>query len=128
MAALGEINEYLVRLPVFVNGVPLEEVTQIEATLDSGRTEIYTQTKGLAGWAEGAKMVTVTVTSAIPVGGPEVDTWALANSGEVTTLQVGVGRGDYAQAGKVINTNLSGSVNNPVEHRFEWHGLAGDID
>ena len=127
MPALGQYNEYLVRLPVFVGGVALEEVTQVDVTIDSGRTEIYTQTKGLAGWSEGAKMVTVRVTSAIPVGGPEVDTWKLANSGEVTTLQVGVGRGDYAQAGKVINTNLSGSVNNPTEHVFEWHGLADDI-
>jgi hypothetical protein len=127
MGALGEFNEYLVRLPVFVNGVPLEEVTQVDVTFDSGRTEIYTQTKGLAGWAEGAKLVTVRVTSAIPVGGPEVNTWNLCNSGEITTLQVGVGAGDYAQAGKIINTNMSGSVNNATEHVFEWHGLADDI-
>lgn len=128
MAALGEFNEYLVRLPVFINGVPLEEVTQVDVTLDSGRTEIYTQTKGLAGWSEGAKMVTLRVTSAIPVGGPEVDFWALANSGEVVTAQVGVGRGDYAQAGKIINCNFSGSVNNPTEVVFEFHGLASDIE
>jgi hypothetical protein len=127
MPALGTFNDFLVRLPVFVNGVPLEEVTQIDVTFDSGRTEVYTQSKGLAGWAEGAKMVTIRVTSAVPVEGPEVDTWALTNSGTVTTMQVGVGKGDYAQAGKVINTNLSGGVNNPVEHVFEWHGLADDI-
>lgn len=128
MPALGSFNEYLVRLPVFLNGVPLEEVTQVDVTFDSGRTEIYTQTKGLAGWAEGAKMVTVRVTAAVPVEGPEVDTWALNNSGEVVTIQVGVGRSDYAQSGKIINTNLSGSVNNPVEHVFEWHGLAADLE
>lgn len=125
--ALGSFNEYLVRLPVFVNGVPLEEVTQIDVTFDSGRTEVYTQTKGLAGWAEGAKMVTISVTCAIPVEGPEFDSWGATNSGEIVTIQVGVGRGDYAQAGKVINTNLSGSVNNPTEHKFEVHCLADDI-
>jgi hypothetical protein len=96
MPALGNLGDYLVRLPVFVNGVPCEEVTSVEMTLDSGRSTIFTTTKGLAGFAEGAKSVKIRVNLAVPVSGLEVDVWKLANSGDYVTMQIGVGRGDFA--------------------------------
>jgi len=128
MPAFGTLQDYLVRLPVFLNGTPLEEVTSVELTLDSGRSQIFTTTKGLAGFAEGAKVVTARINLAVPVSGLEVDVWGLANSGDWVTLQVGVGRGDFASTGKVINCGISGSVNQAVENSFEWQGPAADLE
>lgn len=124
MPALGSNQDYLTRLPVFLDGVPLTEVTSVELTLDSGRTEVFTTTKGLAGFAEGAKMVTAKINLAVPISGQEVDVWKLANTGDYCTLQVGIGKVDFASTGKVINCNVSGSVNNAIEESFEWRGPA----
>lgn len=126
--AVGSLQDYLVRLPVFLNSTPLEEVTSVEMTLDSGRTEIFTTTKGLAGFAEGAKVVNVKVNMAVPVSGLEIDVWGLANSGDWVTLQIGVGRGDFASTGKIKTCGVSGSVNQAVESSFEWSGPAADIE
>jgi len=128
MPALGNLGDYLVRLPVFINGVPLEEVTSVEMTLDSGRSTIFTTTKGLAGFAEGAKSVKIRVNLAVPVSGLEVDVWKLANSGDYVTMQIGVGRGDFASTGKIMTCGVSGSVNQAVENSFDWEGPAEDIE
>lgn len=128
MPAYGALNDYLVRLPVFINGTPLEEVTSVEMTLDSGRSEIFTTTKGLAGFAEGAKKVSVRVNLAVPVSGLEYDVWKACNAGDYVTIQIGVGRGDFASTGKIISTGVSGSVNQAVENSFDWSGPAEDIE
>lgn len=128
MPAFGNQQDYLVRLPVFINGTPLEEVTSVEMTLDSGRTEIFTTTKGLAGFAEGAMKVTVKVNLAVPVSGLEVDVWNLARSGDWVTLQIGAGRQDFSSTGKINTASLSGSVNQAVENSFEWIGRAEDLE
>ena len=126
--AVGASTDYLVRLPVFINSTPLEEVTSVEMTLESGRTEIFTTTKGLAGFAEGAKKVTIRVTGPVPVDGIEHDGWNLCNSGDWVTLQIGVGRADFACNGKIMSASVSGSVNQAVENTFEWTGSPADLE
>jgi hypothetical protein len=128
MPAIGTQNDYLVRLPVFLNSTPLDEVTSVEMTLDTGRTEIFTTTKGLAGFAEGAKKVTIKVNCAVPVSGLEFDVWNEANQGNWVSIQIGVGRGDFASVGKINTAGVSGSVNQAVENSFEWVGRAEDIE
>lgn len=128
MPALGNPQDYSIRNAVFINGVPQEEVTSVEMTLDTGRTEVFTTTKGLAGFAEGAKMVTIRCTQAVPLSGPEDNMWNRANSGEYVTVQIGVGRVDFAGSGKVINAGTTNSVNNPVEFTWEWHGIAAALE
>lgn len=128
MPAFGANKDFLVRLPVAINGTWLTNVTSVEATLDSGRTAIFTTVEGFAGFAEGAKMVTIKVTGPVPVSGPEHDAWNLANSGDWVTIQVGTGAKDFASTGKIIDSNFSGSVNAAVETSFTWQGPAADLE
>jgi hypothetical protein len=126
--AVGANIDYLVRLPVFINGTPLEQVTSVEMTLESGRSEIFTTTAGLAGFAEGAKKVTVRVTGPVPVDGLESSAWNLCNTGDWVSIQIGVGRQDFAGNGKIMSASVSGSVNQAVENTFEWSGVPADLE
>lgn len=128
MPAFGALTDFLVRLPVFINGTAIENVTSVEMTLDSGRTAIFTTTQGLAGFAEGAKSVTIKVNLAVPISGLEFDNWKLANSGDYVSIQIGVGRGDFASTGKLMDAGVSGSVNQAVENSFTWQGPAANIE
>jgi hypothetical protein len=128
MPALGNPQDYSIRNAVFINGVPMEQVTSVEMTLDTGITEIFTTTQGLAGFASGAKMVTIRCTQAVPISGPEDNTWNRAMDEEYVTVQIGVGRVDFAGQGKMINAGTSNSVNNPVEWTWEWHGQPGKLE
>ncbi|MDD5305197.1 MAG: hypothetical protein PHS14_19020 [Elusimicrobia bacterium] len=128
MPAFGALQDFLVRLPVFINGTALEMVTSVEVTLDSGRTAIFTTTAGFAGFAEGAKMVTLKVSGPVPVSGPEASAWNLANSGDWVSIQVGCGRVDFMGNGKIIDANISGSVNQAVENSFTWQGTPANLE
>jgi hypothetical protein len=128
MPALGSQQDYLNKLPVFVNGTALEEVTQVEATLDTGLTEIITNTKGLAGFASGAKKVTINVTGVVPISGLEQDFWNWAHDEEWVTMQVGCGRGDFSSNGKLQNVSIKGGVGSAVEVSFQWVGAPGKIE
>lgn len=128
MPALGSQQDYLSKLPVFVNGTALEEVTQVEATLDTGLTEIVTTSKGLAGFASGAKKVSINVTGVVPISGLEQDFWNWAHDEEWVTMQVGVGRGDFASTGKIQNVSVKGGVGNAVEVSFQWVGSPGKLE
>lgn len=128
MPAFGANQDYLVRVPVAINGTWLTEITSVEATLDSGRTEIFTTTKGFAGFAEGAKVVSVRVNSAVPIQGLEGDVWNLVDSGDWVTIQLGVGGEDFASTGKLTTCGVSGSVNQAVESSFEWRGPSAPME
>lgn len=127
MSAVGTPSDYLTRLPVFLNGVVMEELTSIELSYDSGRTEVFTLEKGFAGFGEGAKIVSARLNFAVPVSGLEGDVWNLVASGDWCTLQVGVGRQDFASSGKLTTCTVSNSVNTPVENSVEWRGKAGEL-
>jgi hypothetical protein len=128
MPAIGSQTDYLKQLPVFVNGTALEEVTQVELTLDTGLTEIFTVTKGLAGFASGSKKVTISLTGVVPRTGLEQDFWNMANDEEWVTIQVGVGRGDFASTGKFTNVSIKAGVGSTVEVSMTWSGPPGKIE
>ena len=126
---VGNPADYLVRIPVFVNGDPIEDVTSVEATLDTGITEIFTTTKGFAGFASGAKIVNIRVNLAVPLGaGLQKTLWNYAHNEEWVSLQLGVGGADFASTGKIKSKGLSNSVNNPVESSFEWSGPSVELE
>jgi hypothetical protein len=126
---VGNPQDYLVRIPVFVNSQPIDDVTSVEATLDTGITEVFTTTKGFAGFASGAKVVNIRVNLAVPLGAALQKTlWNYAHNEEWVTVQIGVGVGDFASNGKIKTKGLSNSVNNPVESSFEWTGLSAEIE
>ena len=122
---IGSSAQYTQRFPVFFNGTALEEVSDITVTLDTGQTEVFTVTKGLAGFCAGAMKVTAHVSGAIPIGGPEIDFWNIAMRMENCTLQVGVGQADFMSTGRIMNVSFSGGTSNPASVEFDWTGPPG---
>lgn len=128
MPAFGSNQDYATRIPVSLNGTWLTEATSVEATLESGRTEIFTTAKGFAGFAEGAMVVSIRVNLAVPVSGLEINVWELARTGDWVTIQIGVGAEDFASTGKITTAGISNSVNQAVESSFEWRGPAAPLE
>jgi hypothetical protein len=107
---------------VIVDGNPLEEVTSLEMTTNSGQQRIDTISKGLAGFTPGAGDVTVSIGFAVPIGGPEEDFQQKCAEGSYVSMQIGIGPADYVGTGKIMSVSESQSVGASMEGTFEWVG------
>jgi len=124
MAVIGSPQQYLGRTSIFFNGTALEEFTSVDLALDTAQNEIVTVTKGLAGFSAGAQKTTIRITSAVPIGGTEIDFWDIAFRNENCTLQVGFGSKDFISTGRIMNVSLSLSANSPSAVDFDFTCVA----
>lgn len=120
---------YLKRLPLFVDGQAIEEYNNLEVNGEANPIEITTVLKGLAGKSDGNSRVTVSCTSAMPIGGPEYDYWnAMIDGREDVTMQIGVGDGDFVSIGWFTSVRFSASTDKACEVQWEWTGPPGRIE
>lgn len=109
------------RLPAFINGTYLIEVTQIGMRTNSGQLEVVTL-EGLVGFSEGAGSVEITLGFAIPIGGTEAEFQEQCAEGSYVTMQIGVGSKSYNGVGKIIDCEIGQSTNSASEGTIRWVG------
>ena len=122
------ISQYLSQLPLFMDGIAIEEATSTEATLRTNAQKVVTIAKGLSGKSSGAPEVQITGRFAVQVGGLEYNFWKAAFKGQYVDAQLGVGTGDYAQTGWFEEVSFSAATDKAVEGSYTWVGPAGDIE
>ena len=109
------------RLKLFVNGDSKIETSSISVQYTSNNQPVETL-EGLAGKTPGAGRVTVTVTSAVPIGGPEFDYEGAVVRGDYVELQIPAGAKSYIGTGWFDEATVSQSVNANTEISFTWIG------
>jgi hypothetical protein len=109
------------RLPAFIEGQFLEELTSITFRTESGQQRVETL-EGLAGFTPGSGICTATFNSAIPIDGEEFAYQPTCVAGSYVSVQIGVGTVAYTGTGKILDVEISQSVNASVEEAITWEG------
>ncbi len=110
----------------FVNGALLMEATSIQLKHTSGKIQINTMKKGLAGFSPGTKMVTGTIVLAVPRAGMEIDVVGLTNDDTIIEF-VGYRAGKKVKyKGVFAETDESYGVDKAAEATVNFIG--GPVD
>jgi hypothetical protein len=115
------LNEYA-RLPLFVNGTYLSQLTSVEASLESGQQRVDLLNEGFGGFTSGSGSTTISIGFAVPIGGSEYSFWNDCVNGALADLQLGMGSESYGGRGKFTDVRISQSVNASVEGSVTWIG------
>ena len=117
---MAALNEHA-RLPVFVDGIYLREVSSIDYTGESGQVRIETL-EGLVGFSPGVGAATIKLNSAIPIAGLEYDFHNAMVDGTIVTVQLGVGSRMITFSGKVTSDGFSQSTGAASENTATIEG------
>jgi hypothetical protein len=104
------------KFKVLIDGSAQVEASQISVEYAPGRNAVDTIEKGRAGYTEGAKVLTVSGTSAVPAAGLEFDFFKASEAGEEHAVQVVLGnkviklKATFMNIGAGMSANASGEV------------------
>ncbi len=121
-------DTFLGQLPLFFNGIAIEDATSTEATYRTNAQKVVTINKGLAGKSDGPAEVTITGRFAVQIGDPAFNFWKAAHTRQYVDAQLGVGPGDYAARGWFEEVSFSGASDKAVEGSYNWIGPPADIE
>lgn len=121
-------TDYLSKLFVAFEGQPLEELTSFELNGEQNLQKIITIMSGLSGFSTGAPEANISLTAAVPIDGPEYDFWNTMRDESWVTIQVGVGKGDFASKGKIQKCRIQGATEKAVEISVDWTGRLERIE
>lgn len=96
-----------------LNGRPVLKTSEVDWSIKSNDSPIYTLDEGLSGFADGAEEFDLTMKQAIPSSGYQIDWMGLARTH--TTIRPGLiyaGKA-YALEGRVMEASGSSKVNDP---------------
>lgn len=113
--------ERYITLVVLVDGVTQVELQNVEVNADTKNIPVETM-RGLAGFTPGAKVITISATSAVRISGPEFDAIDSGFEGNVHEITVPYGTKSIVSEGQIMTSGLSGSVNSSTETKFEFMG------
>lgn len=107
---------------LFVDGILAAEEVSCELDEDAGNNVVLTQAKGFAGITPGADQTKLSVTSAIPRAGVEIDYDDRRKKRTPTEFMIARGGKRKQFKGFVMNTKESHGVNKTSELSFEAQG------
>lgn len=110
------------RLALFVDQTYQVEITSISMTTNSGQQRVDLLNEGLGGFTPGSGDVSLRLGFAVPVGGQDYPWQQKCANGEYVTMQVIVGAEQYAGLGKILDVEISQSVNGNTEGTANWLG------
>lgn len=114
------IKRYLV-LTALINGVSQVELQNVTVNFDGKKTAVDTK-RGFSGFTPGAKMITISFESAVPMSGPEFDPVEAAEGSDVYQVQVPYGTKTILSEGEFTSGSISGGVNDSTKLGFEFQG------
>lgn len=110
------------KIPIFLNGVFLEQVTKIQVSADFGIVDVETLEE-LAGFTNSAGRVEISVDFVIPTEGTEFDFWNEGLNRADIRAQFGLGgSGSFSATGKFTNLDVGQSVGETSNGSFTWRG------
>jgi hypothetical protein len=114
-------DEYATGYVVY-QGLALSEVSDIDFDEESGDQEVVTILKGLAGHSNGAAKVKLTLKSAIPAAGMEVDFAEICRKHRTIEVRFRCAGVEATAQGRVMNAKRSVSANNPSALDVTFNG------
>lgn len=105
-----------------MDGSVLVQITSCSITWNSGNQRVDLLNEGLGGFTPGSGDCQIELGFAVPIGGLEEDYVDKLVEGDYVTMQIPVGRKDYAGKGKIDSVQISQSVNASVEGTLTWNG------
>ena len=115
-------TEYSKPFQISVDGKPLLEAMSVDDDISSEDKPVKTLAKGLSGFSDGAASCKVSIKSAVPRAGYEVDFANYVATHKTCTIQVrGAGK-LTTYVGRFLTTKSTSSVDNPNEATAEFEG------
>lgn len=108
-------------LVVFINRISQVELQQVDVNFDAKKIPVITK-KGFAGVTPGAKVITMSFKSALPIAGPEFDPIEAAQSDKEYTVEVPYGAKTVFSVGEFMDGSLSGGAEQNTEIGFNFMG------
>jgi hypothetical protein len=109
------------RLAAFVDGTYLIELTSITFGTESGQIRVDTF-EGLAGFTPGSGKTTVKLELAVPISGQEFPFQETCADGTLLPIQIPVGQKSFMGIGKLMDVEISQSVNAAASESVTWEG------
>ena len=116
------------RLGIIIDQSVKIEITSIQMTTNSGQNRVDLLNEGLAGFTPGSGDVSLQIGFAVPRGGPEYAFQQKCANGEYVSMQVTIGKYNYAGLGKFLDVSINQSVNASVEGTANWLGQLKQIE
>lgn len=107
---------------VFVDGQLLMEALNVDVDYQTGNQIVVTQYKGFAGVSPGADRTMITVKSAIPKAGIELNVYELAKNKTPVEFVVFAGGAKRTSTGFIMNVKESFGVDTPSSIDFDFEG------
>lgn len=114
------VSRYLIP-QLYIDGVVQLELQNVSVDFDTKNVPVETM-RGLSGFTPGAKVITIKVSSAVQVGGPEFDALQSAEAGTIHEVAFPYGGKTIVSEGQIQSGSVSGSVNSSTEFSFEFMG------
>lgn len=110
------------KIPVFLDGAYLSQVTRVGVVANFGIIDVETLEE-LAGFTNSAGNVEITIEFVIPSTGMEYDFWNVGLNRTDVRAQFGLGgSGSYAATGKFTELNVGQAVGEVSNGSFTWRG------
>jgi hypothetical protein len=109
------------RLRLLINGVFQVKPSSVRVQFAPNNNPVDTL-EGLAGKTPGSGRVTITVTAAVHIGGPEFDYFGSSTRGDYVEMQVPFGAQSYIGTGWFDDVEIGQSTGANTEVNFTWTG------
>jgi hypothetical protein len=109
-------------MALFADQTNIEQLTSLNHTTNSGQQRVDLLNVGLGGFSPGSGDVSISVGFSVPVGGQEYPWQAKCAAGDLVTLQIVEGAFQYSGTGKLMDVDVSQSVNGAIEGTANWVG------
>ena len=95
---------------------------------NSGQQRVDLLNEGLGGFTPGSGDVSLNIGFAVPVGGQEYPWQQKCASGDYITMQLIVDGEQYSGSGKLLDVEISQSVNGSTEGTASWLGQLEELN
>lgn len=116
------IVEQYTRIDAAIDGVSQMEYTSIKITSEAGLIAVKTIQKGLSGFTDGGGQCNISITSAIPKGGPEFDFLSALAKKEPHEMTLTIGSKSYISQGFFTQATASQTEGSSSAIDAEWIG------
>ncbi len=121
MSATSNFQLYT-KAAVYVNGQQLCEEASVKINRVTNAQEVKTVCKGFAGMSEGSRMCSITIDSAVPTAGFEMDPGSFMQNLDIVELTIFAANQQITSKGYFTSDDFSHSVDSSSKLEFQFVG------